>query len=156
MLMGEGHGRYTGLIRFIIHLFPEDLRRIVTRALGALMLMGAVFFVFLYLTGKEVDYQKKFHEAKEGSVRVSMEDKNPAVPTATPVGDLAYADRLLQEAARKWEEKDYETSIKLAEKAIDIRTRILGDDHVKVIEAKLQLTKAKQELLGRQLGPGRN
>jgi hypothetical protein len=81
------------------------------------------------------------------------------VPTPTPstaesqVDDLATADRLLKDAARKWDEKDYDSSIKLAERAVEIRERILGEKNVKVIEAKYQLTRARQDYIGIKMSP---
>ena len=46
---------------------------------------------------------------------------------------------------------DYEGSIKFAEKALAIKTKILGDGHVKVIEIKTQLTTAKQKYFQMQM-----
>lgn len=78
----------------------------------------------------------------------------PAAPT--PVEDLPMAERMLHDAAQKWKDKDYDAALKCAEKAVEIRTRILGDEHVKTIEAKTQLTQARQAFTTLQISSPKN
>jgi len=67
---------------------------------------------------------------------------------------LADADRCLEQAHQKWLAGDYNGSILLAQKALDIKTRILGENHEKVIQIKTQLANAKLNVMQKQLSPG--
>jgi hypothetical protein len=82
----------------------------------------------------------------------------PPNPLMAGVGteDLSTADRLIQEASVKWQAGDLNGSIQLAERAMQIKARILGEDHVKVLELKNQLQQAKTQALQNQIRPQQN
>jgi len=44
-------------------------------------------------------------------------------------------------------------SIQLAEKALQIKTRILGENHAQVIQLKNQIAQASMSLMQKQLSP---
>jgi len=76
---------------------------------------------------------------------------SPAAPTITE--DLPYADRLITQAHEKWQQGDYQGSVKLAEKALQIKKRILGESHVKVLELQNQVTNARKAAFQKQMAP---
>jgi len=134
---------------FFVQLFPEKRQPLASRIFGILFLMAGAFLFLALTVGKRSSFTPS-------SPNISG---IPSVPTPTPStaepqgDDLATADRLLKDAARKWDEKDYESSIKLAERAVEIRERILGEKNIKVIEAKYQLTRARQAYIGIKMSP---
>jgi hypothetical protein len=134
---------------FFVQLFPEKRQPLASRIFGILFLMVAGF-LFLVQTGEK----RSAFTPSSPNISGVLYLPTPTPSTAEPQGDdLATADRLLKDAARKWDEKDYESSIKLAERAVEIRERILGEKNVKVIEAKYQLTRAKQAYIGITMSP---
>ena len=68
-------------------------------------------------------------------------------------GELARANRLLEQARIKWKEEDYDSSIRLYEEAIEIKTRLLGKDHPQVVKAKLELTNHKMDIFEDFMSP---
>lgn len=134
---------------FFVQPFPEKRQPLASRIFGLLFLMLGGFLFLVLTAGKRSAFTPSNHNLSGV----------PSVPTSTPStaepqgDDLATADWLLKEAARKWDEKDYESSIKLAERAVEIRERILGEKNVKVIEAKYQLTRARQAYIGIKMSP---
>ena len=129
---------------FVVQLFPEKRQPLASRIFGILFLMAGGFLFLVMTAGKRSAFTPSNHNPSGVT----------SVPTPTPStaesqgDDLATADRLLKDAARKWDEKDYDSSIKLAERAVEIRERILGEKNIKVIEAKYQLTRARQAYIG--------
>jgi hypothetical protein len=147
---------------FFVQLFPEKRQPLASRIFGILFLMAGGFLFLALTVGKRMENIDKFHglaspaASKFSSPNISGVPSvlTPTPSTAEPQGDdLATADRLLKEAARKWDEKDYDSSIKLAERAVEIRERILGEKNIKVIEAKYQLTRARQAYIGIKMSP---
>lgn len=147
---------------FFVQLFPEKRQPLASRIFGILFLMAGGFLFLVLTAGKRMENIDKFHGLVSPAASTFSSPNPsgvPSVPTPTPStadsqgDDLATADRLLKEAARKWDEKDYESSIKLAEGAVEIRERILGEKNIKVIEAKYQLTRAKQAYIGIKMSP---
>jgi len=67
-------------------------------------------------------------------------------PISRPPGQtLEDADGLLKEAAEKWARADRDGSIRLAEKALAIKTRLLGADDPQVVEDRQRLEQAKNQ-----------
>lgn len=78
-------------------------------------------------------------------------EPEPATPTPEPTPEpdpavLAAADALIADAGKKWEAEDYKTALLLAQKALAIRQRELGDDHPKVQEVQRMIEAANQKL----------
>jgi len=134
---------------FFVQCFPEKHQPLVSRIFGGFFLMiGGILFLAQMVEKKSA--------SAPSSHNISVLQSTPTpIPTATVSqgDDLATADQLLKDAARKWDEKNYDESIKLAERAVEIRERILGEKNVKVIEAKYQLTRARQAYIAIKMSP---
>lgn len=57
--------------------------------------------------------------------------------------DLETADMLIEDANEKWAEKKYDASLKCAQQALEIKQKILGEQHEEVVKVKLMITNAK-------------
>jgi hypothetical protein len=73
-----------------------------------------------------------------------------AVPTpvATPSESPREkeAQRLLEDATRQWQAKDYEGAIRSSEKALQIRRILYGDEHPLVLEVQNQIEAARSQM----------
>ncbi|MBN1902289.1 tetratricopeptide repeat protein [Candidatus Sumerlaeota bacterium] len=74
-------------------------------------------------------------------------------PPGMEAEDLPTANRLIEEAIVKWQAGDINGSVQLAERALQIKIRILGDEHLEVLQLKDQLQKARTAALQNQIKP---
>jgi hypothetical protein len=96
---------------------------------------------------EEADRHFGRQSASQGSVEPPATSSPTALLPETGTEDLSTADRLLQDAAVKWQAGDLNGSIQLAEKALEIQTRILGATHETVTKTKLMITNANLNLI---------
>lgn len=133
---------YLAIGAFFVGLFPEKWQPWVVRFLGS------IFFGFSLLAtlGSLIEIEEK---PKPRFVAIEVDPvptSQPAAPQISP-GTLEEADRMLEEAAKKWQAGDLTGSIDLAEKALEIQTRILGAKHETVTKTKLMIANAKLDLI---------
>lgn len=134
---------YLAIGAFFVGLFPEKLQPWIVRFLGAILL-GLSFLAAL---GSFVGMEE---EPLSDSIIIDAEPVSTPQPASIPKvipGTLEEADQFLKEAAKKWEAGDHTGSIDLAEKALEIQTRILGPKHETVTKTKLMIANAKLDLI---------
>lgn len=105
---------------------------------------------------EEADLHFGRQTESQGGMEPTAASPSTALLPGMETEDLPTADRLLQEAGVKWQAGDLNGSLQLAEKALQIKIRILGDEHVQVLELKNQVQQAKTQALQMQIKPQQN
>jgi hypothetical protein len=144
VLMGEKRRLwYLAIGAFFVGLFPKKWQPWIIRFLGA-VLLGFSLLAFL---GSLMETQEDY---PPHSIVIDVKPASTPQPSANPQvipGTLEEADKLLDDAAKKWEAGDHTGSIDLAEKALEIQIRILGEKHETVTKTKLKIANAKLDLI---------
>jgi len=123
---------------------PEYSDRVLKRSFKHMSNRDPVNIADWLIMQAQVYFSKDIKAAKEKGIkrRTTKKPEIEEVQETKKRKRLAEADKLLQEASKYWAAADYNNSLNAAQKALEIKKELLGENHPEVLIIKNQVKNA--------------